>query len=479
MNIQHVKDRLRETCVLFDGSESNLGSGFVVAPGYAATAAHVLPDHEAGATITVQVGWGPRARRVTATVCARDPVNDAAVLRLAGCDDIVPLAVDTALQGTPSWCGFGFPQAAALAGPLTGVPLGGEIYDSGWTSPGPGSVNQFILQCGQNVGSVSLRGVSGSAVAANGALVAMIVEEFRDPDNLGRSILGQLKALPIAAVLAMLPAGVQPLRLPATAVGQDVTRAVDLPMLFSWCDRKAVVARMNQWLDARPPARAGLLCIVGHMDNRPKLLVDRVALELSEQSATPVHASSAWVVDTDPEDEREFRRALYNALQLPEGAPVEQSPKLRGAGGTILLCQCCDFGGWSTRGVEQRLRQAAAWLASLPPARARVVMVVAIRHDRLLPFVSAGRRIDAAVARAVQECPALGALMLKQPLALADYEAKDVLDWADMPLVRRSIGSTASRINGTLLEQWFRRRRTASHGQLLDLLGKFHDGQHP
>lgn len=461
-----IQQQLRETCVLI-AQDGSFGSGFLVARGFAATAAHVVLQWPDGEWFEVLVGWGPERRKVRAKVYDRNKNADAAVLKVEGCDDIDPIPVGLRASAHAAWSGFGFPQVASLRGEATGVPLGGTIIDAGYSNIH--TTPQMAVYSDEAKTCADMSGVSGSAVTVDGAVVGHIVEQFRDPGNLDRSILGQLKACPIHAILALLPQKFGYRKVQASAPQADVS----IPELVSWCDREAVTSRVNDWLDAKAGG-ARLMCLVGHSDNRQALLLDRIAQELSEQKPNRVASNAVHIHhEVEPGNANQFRRVVLGSLNVERDDRVQHSSKFRGATGLVLLCQYCNCPKGSPKEIERRILQAATWLEGLSLGRRRLLLVLTIRFEELSLTDEVAGKVREAVSAVKSAHQPLEAIILGEPLTLEDYQIQHVRNWIALPHVKKALGRTAAEIEGDTLRRWFE-KETLNHGKLLGLLAHFH-----
>jgi hypothetical protein len=463
--------QLRKNCLLLVGPDGSSGSGYIVARGFGATAAHVVQGWADGEEFDLVVGWGKDQRREARGVLyARNVLKDAAVIQLKGCDDLLPCPISKGIDPGAAWNGFGFPAVTVWNGKTEAVHVQGRVRDPHWENRD--DIPQMLLDSDESMSRTNLKGISGTAVVVDGALVGHLVEQFVNPLNWDESVLGQLKACHIRHVLELLPAGAEFGQEDKPVVHPDVSVAD----LLSWCDREAVTSTLNRWIADKPLASVGLLCLVGHSDNRQCLLLDRVACQLSDQKSRPLKARAAHINDkVDPESASDFAWAARESLGLRSEQAIQDSPKFADAAGLVLLNLRCYYPGRSAHGIESWIVNAAKWLQTLAIGHRRLVLVLAIRYESLPLFCNIKRQIEAACRRAGQLHPPVTSLLLGEPLQLHDYEMSDVRTWSELPLVQSQLRRTAHKIDGDVLKQWFRWKKRVSHGQLLRLIEGFHE----
>lgn len=442
-----VAERLKQTCVLFQGDDGSIGSGYLVAPGHAATAAHVLASRTVGESFEVLVGWPPYRRPATATLLGVDKVADAAVLGVTGCGDIEPLPVGRA-RGEDAWRSFGFPVAmSADRAKVNGVYLAGQIIDMRYADFD--GTPQIALYNREALTKMDMRGASGAPLVVGGGIVGHLAQQYSDLDNLAQSVSGQLKACPIEPVLALLPPGVHARRLPAEKPAADV----DLGELVSWCDRVEVMDQLDPWLRTKQGG-ARLMCMAGHADHRYVELLTRVARQVSEHPVHPVPAEACHVFEAVALGRQaQFCRGVEAAMSAPYES-MHESPSFKGSTGLVLLSQCCDWPAGPARELEKHLMLIAGWLAGMQLEQRRFVMVLSLRFEDRALHGEAAATLEKTVARLRRKHAALDAALLGEPVILGDYRAGHVRNWIRLPFVRTQLGRNADRIEDALDEQY-------------------------
>ncbi|MYM27966.1 hypothetical protein GTP58_06500 [Duganella sp. CY15W] len=442
MSQLNVQQRLKQTCILIQGPDGSIGSGYLVARGYAATAEHVVVHWADGVPFEVLVGWGDTRRPAIARVYRREVAFDAAVLVLEGCDDIEPMPIGWA-SNNDAWSGFGFPMAMAYNREgATGVHLTGSILDASLTEQPP----QIALYSKEAMTNMDMKGASGSAVTVGGGLVGHIVQQYSDATNLDKNVGGQLLACPVAATLTLLPSSVRVRSLEASAPEADP----ELDKVVSWCDREAVTDRINDWLDIKQGG-VKLLCLVGHSDNRQTLLLERIAKELSEQKPNRVLSNTVHLLSKiDHGNLGQLRREALRVLKVAGDPHVQSSAAFRGAAGLVLLGQYCTCAADAAPEIRQRLHDAATWLAGLALGKRRLLLLLTIRYEDAALKDELARTAHEAVAAIHSGHPQLAAIILGQPLVLDDFDIDHLRNWIEMPMVKGALGRNAERIEGNL-----------------------------
>ncbi len=188
-------ERARRTIVLVNGRQRQPGSGIVVAPDEILTADHVLERDD---DLTIQTDDG---RILTARLAGRDPVNDLALLRVAGLDiDAAPQADGPArvgqiilAVGRPS---PGGPMASlgivsAVGGPLrTARGMVEHIIQTDAT-PYPGfSGGPLIDSAGAVLGVLTTGLVGGIALALPAPLAWRTAATLASQGHIRRGFLG-------------------------------------------------------------------------------------------------------------------------------------------------------------------------------------------------------------------------------------------------------------------------------------------------
>lgn len=196
---------LKAACVFIKSPDGSTGSGYLVAPGIAGTAWHVVRSWAEGSSYDVMVGLGPTRRTCKARLLARDEVADAATLAVEGAGDVPPLPVATPLTSRASWEGYGFPGLANKTEAPAGLSISGHVQDpSTFNDNNQPAVLLFseAIAAGQ---ASPLHGFSGSPVVVQGALIGHLVKHLGDPDDRRRAAFGYAYACPITAVTALVP----------------------------------------------------------------------------------------------------------------------------------------------------------------------------------------------------------------------------------------------------------------------------------
>lgn len=448
MTLPDIAARLKQTCVLFQGDDGSIGSGYLIAPGHAATAAHVVRRRAVGESFEVLVGWPPQRRPAMATLLGVDRVADAALLRVAGCDDIEPLPVGQA-RGDDMWRSFGFPVAMSHdRDKVNGVHLSGRIIDMHYADID--GTPQIALYNQEALTRMDMRGASGAPLVVGGGIVGHLAQQYADVDNVAQSVSGQLKACPIKPVLALLPPGVHTRRV---AVVEAPAADVDVGELVSWCDRVDVVEQLDDWLD-KGDGGARLMCVAGHSDHRYVPLLNRIARQLSERKVRQVWTEACHVLDAVALGKQaQFRRAVETALNAPFDR-IDSSLSFRGSAGLVLLSQCCDWPVGPVREMEKHLLQVAEWLAGLQLGQRRLVLVLSLRYDDGEVHAKAVSTIRKTVAGLHKKHETMRSVLLGKPVILGDYRSGEVRNWIQLPLIKTQLGRNADRIEGALDEQY-------------------------
>jgi hypothetical protein len=441
-----ITERLKQTCVLLHDVVGNIGSGYLIARGHAATAAHVVRPYIGLESFDVLVGWPPYRREAKATVVRCDPVADAALLRIEGCDDIDPLPVGRADSGE-KWHSFGFPVAMSHnRADATGVHLSGTIIDMRYADSAGTPLIAIYNQ--EAITKMNMKGASGAPLTVAGGVVGHLVQQYSDTENLAESVSGQLKACPIQAVLRLLPEGVGFHRLPPPpSVDIDVTD------LVSWCDRTEVTEELDTWLETGEGG-GKLMCLVGHADHRYRPLLNRIARQLSELDYAPVPAEACHILDAVPlGKEPPFRRAVERTLKTPYELAA-QSPRFRASNGLVLMSQVCDWPTGPAKDMKQHLLQVAAWLTGLQLGQRRLLVVLVLRFEDGIALDEAADIVDKAMRALRRKDQALHARLIeaprKGPFALEDYDTGQVRNWIGLPWIRATLGHRADSIEDGL-----------------------------
>lgn len=224
---------LKAACVFIKSPDNSTGSGYLIAPGIAATAWHVVRNWTPGQRYDVMVGVGDARRACKATLLERDEAADAATLSVEGAEGVPPLPVAAPLTRRAAWEGYGFPGLAhkADAPPPQGLSMMGHVQDPATRN----DANQpavLLYSDAIAAGQASpLHGFSGSPIVVEGALIGHLVKHLGDPDDRRRAAYGYAYACPISVVTALLdkppaPLAIAPAALPTVresvpAVGED------------------------------------------------------------------------------------------------------------------------------------------------------------------------------------------------------------------------------------------------------------------
>jgi hypothetical protein len=455
MSVADTAARLKQTCVLFQGDDGSIGSGYIVAPGHVATAAHVVRSRADGETFDVLVGWPPFRRPAQVTLLRRDTVADAAVLSLCGCDDIEPLPIGWAASDD-MWRSFGFPVAMSLdREKVNGVHLSGKIIDMHYADSD--GTPQIALYNEEAITKMNMRGASGAPLTVGGGVVGHLAQQYGDHDNLAQSVSGQLKACPIKAVLDLLPPGVLSGNL-GPAAGSAPASAlaaadVDMADLVSWCDRIEVTSALDDWLETGEGG-GRLMCLVGHSDHRYAALLNRIATQLSARKVNKVLSNACHMLDAVPlGDPRPFRRSVETTIDAPFDR-IDRSLKFRGNAGLVLLSHCCDWPTGPVKHMENHLLHLAKWLAGLQLGKRRLVLVLSLRYEDGTVHSKAAAIVSKAVMALQRKHPDLKRALLGEPIPLSDYRTGDVRNWMRLPLITMNLGRNLDRIEGALDEHY-------------------------
>ena len=188
-------DALRSATARLEG-EGVSGTGYLIAEKLIATCEHVVRKWPDG-TGTVFLG----RREITGRVMKADAVADCAIVELAEAVEVKPLPLATAAPARKAvWEGFGF---AAIAGGA-GIAIDGHVQDANANDNGDvPSLLLFssMLAAGQ---PSSLRGLSGTPVAVDGAVVGHFKKHLGDSEDRARAAYGLLYATPASAIRALL-----------------------------------------------------------------------------------------------------------------------------------------------------------------------------------------------------------------------------------------------------------------------------------
>jgi hypothetical protein len=431
--------KLKQTCVLFRDDDGSIGSGYLIARGHVATAAHVVESRAEGETFDVLVGWPPVRRAATVTLLRRDRAVDAAVLSVSGCDDIEPMPVGRA-GSDEVWKSFGFPVAMSPdREKVDGVHLSGRIIDMHYADSA--GAPQIALYNEEAFTRMNMRGASGAPLTVGGGIVGHLAQQYSDHDNLGRSVSGQLKACPIEAVLVLLPPGVSARKLAPAAPPPDI----DVADLVSWCDRIEVTALLDEWLGTGQGG-AKLMCLVGHSDHRYITLLNRIAREMSERKVRKVLSKACHVLDAVALGNLpQFRRGVEKVLNAPYEM-VQNSLSFRGNSGLVLLSQCCDWPAGPAKDMEAHLLQVAQWLAGLRLGQRRLALVLALRYEDSSVHEKVAASLKKAVTALRRKHPSMGTALMGDPVILNDYRTGDVRNWIELPLIKTKLGPNTDRI---------------------------------
>lgn len=482
---ENVLDRLKQTCVFIRSPDGTIGSGYLLAKQRIGTAEHVVRSWQKGRSYDIRIGWGANQRVCRAHLLDSDMQSDAAVIALYEVLDVEPLPVAPKPDRDVDWEGYGFPALAGKPDAPAGLPIYGRIEDS--SEVNESGRPRMLLQCDQAAsGNASpLHGFSGSPVIVGGAVVGHLVRHIGDVDDRRRAAYGYLYACPIDAVIAMLD--VVPKRQQSGANPIDGLKYMqapsgdpDIPELLAWCDRDEILERLDTHLDRNDSPSAGLLCLVGHAEKRPHLLLDRVSTELCDPPRCKRAKTFHILKDYGFESVAQLRKAALEGLGLKFDAQLPGLLKDEGLD-TLLLCHYSDCTSWSARQVDTLLRNASAWLDGLSLDARRVVLVLTMRFganpsvidkilrrdQRIVP------RINKAFAKQMKESGSLSGRTICDPVSLRDYEAEELRKWLALRRVREGLGRTASALDESTIAKWFG-GRSLGYGELIRLLDQEH-----
>jgi Trypsin-like peptidase domain len=402
----------RRVVETYDPSVDRRGSGFLLSPSLVLTAAHCVPSGT-GAKVAVRAERDMTFREDGTVRWTGRGECDLALIELAethryGHVNPVPFGRPV---GLVNWQAVGFPWAQERPGsarprtaaesasgrldPLTGMRAG--TYDVEITSGVPESRGPGLSPWG---------GMSGAAVFAEGALIAVLVE---DPDRFGT---GRLRAVPITRMLEesestglvapdsepeveavwagyrevlarpyeTLPSAPSPLLLlqyQYAALPFHLARADDLVALESWCeDDTSIAVALVEGVGGTGKTRlAAELCrVVRQQGWVPGFLigsVDPVRLTTLSQLAEP-RLVVVDAVETRANDVLELARAMSSQ---PQQASVQM----------LLLARSIAPGG----------REAAGWWRGLLTMRNPLqAAFLTAEHRTLTPLPTGHAHID-------------------------------------------------------------------------------------
>lgn len=449
MTDDEIQERLADNCVYLSSPDRSIGTGYVIARGYAATANHVVKAWVDNAWYEVHVGMG-RLRVVgQARIVARDVDNDAALLELTGADHVQPLPLSDVPSHGEVWHGYGFPKAVQVGAARTGLPMSGKVVHAKWFNGE--SRHRLLLSCNEASAGVGtpLHGYSGTPVTVNGALVGHVLEQFGDPDDRNRPAYGMVKACPIEVVRRLMPAAAMPgvswPRKRQAAIANDT----DLADLLSWCDRGNVVAAIEAWLEPPDALNAGVLLLTGHGENRTRLVIERVAEELSERAFRPIRTRAVHInKDQEVGVEAGFRKIALGALGVGGDADVKYAQEYQNGAELILLSYGYGCDRWTGQQMQQRMRETCEWTDQLRLERIKLLAVIEMRHetpglfDRLLRRDTM-HRIKEAFAAHRQTMSALASKSLIADLVhLGNYSLSHLRTWRNLDRVKWLLPST-------------------------------------
>jgi tetratricopeptide (TPR) repeat protein len=194
---------LKRASVFIRSPDNSTGSGYLIAPGVAGTANHVVKNWSEGATYEVLVGYGPTRKAAKARLLERDEKADAAVIAIDGVADVAPLPVAAPLRRRAPWEGYGFPAVTIKGDKPEGLSLSGHVQDPTHFDNEQAVVVLYsdAIAAGQ---ASPLHGFSGSPVLVDGALVGHLIRHIGDPEDRKRAAFGYAFACPIDKVTALL-----------------------------------------------------------------------------------------------------------------------------------------------------------------------------------------------------------------------------------------------------------------------------------
>lgn len=221
MSLSRLQQLKRACCHVVCGTHR--GTGYLVAPDWVATCAHVVRAASTGEDIEVRFGERPLA----AVVIACDEQADCALLKVADAVvDRTPLPLALGARAREPWTAYGFAQRVVAAG-IQGLMLSGEIRD-------PGAIDEsgapmLVLYCDEAAAGMGARvqGCSGSPVLIAGAVVGHLRRiSPEDTEDLSpRAEYGHIFACPAERVAALRPRELPLLSSPSQPLDSPSARA--------------------------------------------------------------------------------------------------------------------------------------------------------------------------------------------------------------------------------------------------------------
>lgn len=448
---EDLHERAKQCCVLLDQLPGGGHcSGYVVAPGRVATAWHGVRQCEPTSWYGVTVGYDSYRRSGRVRLMKYDAAADAAILELADCSDLRPLPVVDPPARSETWHAFGFPGTARskASGELAGLPLAGTVTDPHLDDFG--NVSRLLLYSDQiAAGQASqLHGWSGSPVISGEGLVGHLVRHIGDQGDSHRPAYGYVRACPIEAVLKLLD--VQPVRATRRRSTPELAaEEPEIPLLAAWCDREAILGAADAFLRRAPPHHAGLLCIVGHAEDRQDLLMQRIADELRD----PPYSISARAVDVVryfDGPQTGLQQSVLHALGLRGENELALHLERQGLG-LLMSCYYVSCGTWSSARIEKLLSDTSAWLDQLDTGGRRFLLTLVLRFETptLLSWFMQRRArvvkaVNSAYARELAKPGApLGRCAVAPPIELEAFSIDRLRNWVRLPRVRNGLGLLA------------------------------------
>ena len=308
---------LKAACVFIKSPDGSTGSGYLVAPGFIGTAAHVVRKWVEGQSYEVLVGLGPTRQTCKAHLHKRDEVADAAVLAVEGSLAAPPLPVAGPLTSRAAWEGYGFPALANKTDTPAGLSITGHVQD-------PDTFNDnnqpavLLYSDAIAAGQASpLHGFSGSPVVVEGALIGHLVKHIGEIDDRRRAAYGYAYACPISAVTALLPAlpAAQPIAPPAITTVRESVPALatdDYHVFVSYrsSDRPFAMSLVTR-LEG-----AGLKVFIDQKELEPgQYLGSQLEAAMKRSKSAVVLVSAGWL--GSPWCQQEAQVLLNRALKDP------------------------------------------------------------------------------------------------------------------------------------------------------------------
>lgn len=489
MDDDELLDLLEKTSILTCDAKQGQGTAFVIAKGIAATAGHCVASWKDGQDYKVRVGGSHTNREVSARVLRRGTEKDVALLVLEGCDDIAPLPVRESLRAGSRWLGFGYPSAASNRDDgVVGMPVGGYIRCANWRN----EKGRTRILCSSDEAAAgqgtSMGGYSGTAVTVDGAIVGMLVKQVGDPTDRSRVAYGFLQACLMADIIALLPPDTQVNKAHAPRRQKMKVHAPAtpdrIPKLLAWCDRDAVTAAVKDWYNGPGAALPGLLCLAGHSDHRPGLLLERVRDELGKKPCSLPVGHRPINGDHKFESGAAFRTAMLASLQVTSVNDVLHCHEYEKGAKLVLLSATCECGSLDAGQIAKILNSAARGMGELNEAGRSLLVVVTLLFgdddrtwlEKLRGRIPTRQKVqDALIAIRGRADAELAVRLIREPIELTDYYTRNHFDeWPGKdPCVEEGLGATLAMLDNAVISTWFKNDRCPP-GQLNRLLTEFH-----